>query len=295
MVLPGEIQALVLERQPESGEEAVHLVPATLEDVAVYLSQEEWGFLDPPQWDCSWDVLPESEGNMRGDPGRCPMFLTCLTWASLRTRVGPSAVSTVQGTRPPPPRSRVRGRPWSGAQPGPRGLWEVGGPESLRSCTCAPNAAKALVKHAPDQAPAHAPQGAALQVPGLWGGLLRPPPLEQARRVHPGEKPSLCAACVREAPQPALQPGRPPQDTLRGGPTCAQQLALQRPLQDAYGGEALHMPCLWARLLPGTDLHRHQRTHSWEKPQRVAPQHSHTGPRGSRKPPGQSLTTTHQS
>lgn len=43
----------------------------TLEDVAVYLSQEEWGCLDSAQRDHSWDMLPESEGNVWGDPGHC--------------------------------------------------------------------------------------------------------------------------------------------------------------------------------------------------------------------------------
>ncbi|KAM7147287.1 zinc finger protein 500 isoform 2-T2 [Molossus nigricans] len=37
-------------------------VPVTLEDMAVYLSQEELGCLDPAQQDHSWDMLPESEG-----------------------------------------------------------------------------------------------------------------------------------------------------------------------------------------------------------------------------------------
>lgn len=48
-------------------------VPVTLEDMAVYLSQEEWGCLDPAQQDRSWDMLPESEGNMWGDPGCYPL------------------------------------------------------------------------------------------------------------------------------------------------------------------------------------------------------------------------------
>lgn len=38
----------------------------------MYLSQEELGCLDPAQRDHSWDMLPESEGNVWGDPGHCP-------------------------------------------------------------------------------------------------------------------------------------------------------------------------------------------------------------------------------
>lgn len=44
----------------------------TLEDVAAYLSQEEWECLDPAQRDHSWDMVPESEGNVWGGPGHCP-------------------------------------------------------------------------------------------------------------------------------------------------------------------------------------------------------------------------------
>lgn len=43
---------------------AFQQVPVTLEDMAAYLSQEEWECLDPAQRDCSWDVLPENRGNL---------------------------------------------------------------------------------------------------------------------------------------------------------------------------------------------------------------------------------------
>lgn len=39
-------------------------VPVALEDVAEYLSQKEWGRLDPAQQDRSRDTLPEREGNV---------------------------------------------------------------------------------------------------------------------------------------------------------------------------------------------------------------------------------------
>ncbi|XP_032316951.1 LOW QUALITY PROTEIN: zinc finger protein 500 [Camelus ferus] len=47
-------------------------VPVTMEDMAVYLSQEESGCLDLTQQDYSCSVLPECEGNVRGDRRHTP-------------------------------------------------------------------------------------------------------------------------------------------------------------------------------------------------------------------------------
>ncbi|VCW68879.1 unnamed protein product, partial [Gulo gulo] len=58
-------------------------VPVTLEDMAAYLSQEEWESPDPAQRDCSWDALPEHRGNVRRGPGHCS-WVACLIWAGLR-------------------------------------------------------------------------------------------------------------------------------------------------------------------------------------------------------------------
>lgn len=55
----------------------------TLEDMAAYLSQEEWESPDPAQRDCSWDALPEHRGNVRRGPGHCSS-VACLMWAGLR-------------------------------------------------------------------------------------------------------------------------------------------------------------------------------------------------------------------
>ncbi|KAM8778389.1 zinc finger protein 263 isoform 2-T2 [Rhynchonycteris naso] len=78
IILPQEIQSRVQELHPESSEEAVTLVenmqrelgklrqqlPESLEDMALYISQEEWGHQDPSKRALSRDTVQESYENV---------------------------------------------------------------------------------------------------------------------------------------------------------------------------------------------------------------------------------------
>lgn len=51
----------------------------TLEDMAVYLTQEEWRCLDLARQGHGCGVLPEDEGNVRRDPGFVHQTLCCVS------------------------------------------------------------------------------------------------------------------------------------------------------------------------------------------------------------------------
>lgn len=58
----------------------------TLEDMAVYLTQEEWRCLDLARQGHGCGVLPEDEGNVRRDPGFVHQTLCCVSDLELWTQ-----------------------------------------------------------------------------------------------------------------------------------------------------------------------------------------------------------------